>query len=85
MLFSCLESPLALMKSGDSSASKDLTRIHTDLLTGLRIGLLVFEQIVTIKYSFADEVQDVRGKVVPAGEFNGASYRYVLHQNTFPS
>lgn len=66
------------MKSGDSSASKDLVRIHSDLLTGVRIGLLVFEKIITLKYSFADETTNDKGKILPAGEFNQASYRYLV-------
>ena len=51
----CLDSPLALMVSANSSACKDLTKIHADLLFSMRIGLIFYEKAVTLASKWAAE------------------------------
>ena len=65
------------MTTPHSSAMKDLTNIHEDLLWALRVGLISYEKILSLAAMFAQEkFNPVTNKTLPAGGWSDLSYRW---------
>ena len=71
-----LDSPLALMTNKDSTALKDLTLVHSELLLSMRIALLPFEEILQTASAWQKERPATASKKgSPGGKWANLSYR----------
>ena len=61
-----------MVVSTNSSALKDTTKIHSDLLFALRVGLIVYEGVVTMASNWAEKGKSsVNQKASPRGPWFG--------------
>ena len=74
------------MTTHHSSAMKDLTNIHEDLLWALRVGLISYEKILSLAAMFAQEKHNsMTNKTLPVEDWNDISYRWfpLLNYNLY--
>lgn len=76
------DSPLAQLYYKNSSAQDDLIRVNSDLLFGIRVGLLHYEKCLDLKAMWGQET-NANGQVYPAGPWHDMSYRFVLENKLY--
>ena len=53
-----LDSPLTMISTPNSTVLCDLTRIHSDMLQGMRIGFLAYERMLALVVKWSPKKSD---------------------------